>query len=159
MKQTPHRKTLIHRSFAVVCVAMISAASLNTAACELHAGMGAMGFGFQHPLMQQHLTPSNEQTIGLRIDRKRTVAKSEQTQIPLRFTIPNNYEQINVDVTTSDGLSLLSADTFKIETKMGKKDISIQALESGEQHVVLRVYGLKNNIPVTYTRKVKVIVG
>ncbi|GMM67346.1 hypothetical protein MTsDn1_06400 [Alteromonas sp. MTD1] len=134
-------------------------ASFPGVACELHAGMEGMGFGFQHPLMQQHLAPKRDAVIGLRIDRKRTMQQNESLDIPLRFTVPPSYEQINVDVTTSDGLALLSQERFKINSTMGKENISFKALSQGTHELTLKVYALKSNVPVTYTRKVKVIVS
>lgn len=133
--------------------------TFSSTACELHAGMDSIGFGFQHPLMQQHMSPKREAIIGLRIDRKREMAKDEQAAVPLRFTVPPNYEKVNVDVTTSSGLSLLSDERFKINKAMGKQDISFVALEPGTHEVVLKVYALKSNVPVTYTRKIKVVVS
>lgn len=50
---------------------------------------------------------------------------------------------MNVDVTTSSGLSLLSDERFKINKAMGKQDISFVALEPGTHEVVLKVYALK----------------
>lgn len=147
------------RKYFVVGVISFIASSFSAVACELHAGMEGMGFGFQHPLMQQHLAPKRDAVIGLRIDRKRTMQQNESLEIPLRFTVPPSYEQINVDVITSDGLALLSQERFKINRPMGKENISFKALSQGTHELTLKVYALKSNVPVTYTRKVKVIVS
>ena len=147
------------RKYFVVGVISFIASSFSAVACELHAGMEGMGFGFQHPLMQQHLAPKRDAVIGLRIDRKRTMQQNESLEIPLRFTVPPSYEQINVDVITSDELALLSQERFKINRPMGKENISFKALSQGTHELTLKVYALKSNVPVTYTRKVKVIVS
>ena len=128
-------------------------------ACELHAGMNEMGFGFQHPLMQQHLMPQRDAMIDLRIDRKREVNKNEEVAVPLRYVVPSNYEKISVEVTTSSGLILVSDDQFRINKAIGKHNISFMALETGEHEMLLEIYALKNNIPVTYIRKMKVVVS
>ena len=88
-----------------------------------------------------------------------SMQQNESLDIPLRFTVPPSYEQINVDVTASDGLSLLSQERFKINSAMGKENISFKALSQGTHELILKVYALKSNVPVTYTRKVKVIVS
>ena len=61
----------------VAATVLSSLIAFHSTACELHAGMGNMQFGFQHPMMQQHLAAAKEPLISLNIDRKREVAKLE----------------------------------------------------------------------------------
>lgn len=145
------KKTLI------AATSLLSLISFNGAACDLHAGMGNMQFGFQHPMMQQHLAAVKEPLISLNIDRKREVATNEEAAVPLRFTIPANYKEVSVDVIASSGVTLLSAERFTLKSAKGEQAISFQALEEGKHELVLKVYALKKNVPVTYTRKVKIL--
>ena len=141
----------------VAATVLSSLIAFHSTACELHAGMGNMQFGFQHPMMQQHLAAAKEPLISLNIDRKREVAKLEASAVPLRFTIPSNYKEVSVDVMASDGVTLLSPHRFSLPSTKGEQAISFQAQEEGTHELVLKVYALKKNVPVTYTRKVKIL--
>ena len=57
----------------------------------------------------------------------------------------------------SDGVTLLSPQRFSLPSTNGEQAISFQAQEEGTHELVLKVYALKKNVPVTYTRKVKIL--
>ena len=141
----------------VAAIALSSLIAFCSTACELHAGMGNMQFGFQHPMMQQHLAAAKEPLISLNIEREREVGKHEASAVPLKFNIPSNYKDVTVDVIPSNGVALLSPQRFSLPSTKGEQAISFQAQEEGKHELVLKVYALKKNVPVTYTRKVKIL--
>ena len=145
--------------WASLCVATGMASFNLVNACELHAGMDGMpgmGFGFQHPLMQQHMMKSSPALIDIRIAKTYRVTHLEQTSVVLRYSAPSQFHSLSLEVIGSDGIDLHGLQKENLSGLVGREDIVFTAKEPGSHTVTLRINAIKDDKPVSYRRVVTV---
>lgn len=141
----------------VIATGMASYNLVN--ACELHAGMDGMpgmGFGFQHPLMQQHMMQSSPAVIDIRIAKSYRVTHLEQTSVVLRYSAPSQFHSLSLEVTGSEGVDIKRVENGNLGRLVGREDIVFTAKEPGTHTVTLRINAIKDDKPVSYRRVVTV---
>jgi hypothetical protein len=128
--------------------------------CELHTGGDGMpqmmGFGYQHPLMQQHMLQTIPPVIEISITNRFRVAAAEQVSMEFKYTAPSLYHSLSLHVIGSEEVEVHEGDKEELESLTGKERILFTAKKPGSHTVTLNINAVIDDKPVSYSRVVNV---
>lgn len=120
-------------------------------ACQFH-GDNMAGFARYHPMMQQHFNQPSYDTLNISFVRDVKAVTGEEKSHTFSFFVPTSYYDASVKVESSDDVTIVNGDDFRLSKISEKHQLKFISNKPGTQTITLVLSAKYADKPVSIRR-------